>query len=498
MKNKIFYKFLGAFVLVILLFSLTLGSVFFFLFRNHTIEINRASMEQKAVSIAKSLSEEYLSGEQEIPSDKQGSQKGKQSSQMGNRPGSRGYLAHLDKIAMAEVWIADAEKNIYTLGSNRSLQYSELPENAGSVLAQVFEGKTTYGEEFSEPLGAASLTVGAPIYSGTDVIGAVLLHSPVSWIDTAVRYGLTAVAVGCLVGLVLAGIAAAALSYRLTEPLQKMRKTALALADGDYEANTGISSKDEVGQLANTMDVLAKRLEEARNERKEIDKMRDSFVANVSHELRTPIAILRGYIELLADGTVKDDKEVQDSYRQMLAESRHMERLVNDLLELSRLQDGGFYLTMENVNLCDAAADAARAIRRQAQEKGISVESELPDSDCVVRGDYGRIRQMLIILMDNAVKFSHEGGSIQLAVTENPNPTLRVTDHGVGISKEELPYIFERFHKSNSAENQKGSGLGLAIAKEIAKRHDAEIGVQSEKGSTVFEISFPTAESGEL
>ncbi len=493
MKNKVFYKILGAFALIIILFSLTLGSVFFFLFRNHTIEINRASMEQKAVSIAKSISEEYLSTEEEIPSNKQGSQKGKQGDQMGNRPGSRGYLAHLDKIAMAEVWIADAEKNIYALKNNSSLKYSELPENAGSVISQVFEGKTTYGEEFSESLGAASLTVGAPIYSGDEVIGAVLLHSPVSGIDAAVRYGLAAVAVGCLVGLVFAGIAAAALSYRLTEPLQKMKKTALALADGDYEASTGISSTDEVGQLAGTLDVLAKRLEQAREARKEIDRMRDSFVANVSHELRTPIAILRGYIELLADGTVKEQKEIQESYGQMLAESRHMERLVNDLLELSRLQDGGFKLAVEDVNLCDVAADAARAIRRQAQEKGISVESEFTDTDCVVRGDYGRIRQLLIILMDNAVKFSQEGGNIELRVTDEPSPTLRVKDHGIGISKEELPYIFERFHKTNSAENQKGSGLGLAIAKEIAKRHDAEINVQSEKGSTVFEISFPTA-----
>lgn len=182
----------------------------------------------------------------------------------------------------------------------------------------------------------------------------------------------------------------------------------------------------------------------------------------------------------------------------MLAESRHMERLVNDLLELSRLQDGGFKLAVEDVNLCDVVADAVRAIRRQAQEKGISVETEFPDTDCVVRGDYGRIRQMLIILMDNAVKFSHEGGNIELRVTDEPSPTLRVEDHGIGISTEELPYIFERFHKTNSAENQKGSGLGLAIAKEIAKRHNAEIDVQSEKGSTVFEISFPTAANNTL
>ena len=146
---------------------------------------------------------------------------------------------------------------------------------------------------------------------------------------------------------------------------------------------------------------------------------------------------------------------------------------------------------MENVNLRCLQMPAHTQTGPRIRELGFRTRT-------VLFRRLRKIRQLLIILMDNAVKFSHEGGSIQLAVTENPNPTLRVTDHGAGISKEELPYIFERFHKSNSAENQKGSGLGLAIAKEIAKRHNADIGVESEQGSTVFEISFPTAESDKL
>lgn len=358
----------------------------------------------------------------------------------------------------------------------------------------MFEGKTTYGAEFSNSLGTSSLTVGAPIYSGTEVVGAVLLHSPVSGIDSAVSQGLATLAIGCIVGLLFAGIGAAILSYRLTRPLQIMRQTALQLAAGNYEIHTGINTRDEIGQLAQSMDVLAEHLEKARSEREQIDRMRDSFVANVSHELRTPIAILRGYIELLDQGAVTDGQEIRDCYAQMLGESRHMERLVNDLLELSRLQDAGFQLTMEEVDLCHVASDAARAIRRQAQAKNISVEVQLPDASCRVTGDYGRIRQMLIILMDNAVKFSNENGSVQVFVENAPNPVLRVMDHGVGIQEEQLPYIFDRFYKSNTAENQKGTGLGLAIAQEIAKRHHAAIAVSSSGGRTVFEIAFSLPE----
>ena len=384
MKHKVFYKFLGAFAIVILLFSLALGSVFFFLFRSHTIAINRTSMEQKAVSIAQSLSEESH----------------------GKRMGYGAYLNNLNQIAMAEVWIVDEALNVYTPGCNGGFLHSELPENADGVVSQVFAGQTTYGAEFSESLGTSSLTVGAPIYYGTQVIGAVLLHSPVGGIDSAVRQGLAALAIGCIAGLFFAGAAAAILSYRLTRPLGMIKETALELAAGHYDIHTGITTRDEIGQLAQTMEVLAEHLEKARKEREQIDRMRSSFVANVSHELRTPIAILRGYLELLEEGTVTDREEIQGYFRQMLSESRHMERLVNDLLELSRLQDAGFRLTMEEVDLCSVVSDAARAIRRQAQSKHIDLEVQLPEEECRVMGDYGRIRQLLMILLDNAVKFS--------------------------------------------------------------------------------------------
>lgn len=216
----------------------------------------------------------------------------------------------------------------------------------------------------------------------------------------------TSISDGELGYLFFAGAAAAILSYRLTRPLGMIKETALELAAGHYDIHTGITTRDEIGQLAQTMDVLAEHLEKARKEREQIDRMRSSFVANVSHELRTPIAILRGYLELLEEGTVTDREEIQGYFRQMLSESRHMERLVNDLLELSRLQDAGFRLTMEEVDLCSVVSDAARAIRRQAQSKHIDLEVQLPEEECRVMGDYGRIRQLLMILLDNAVKFS--------------------------------------------------------------------------------------------
>ncbi len=469
MKNKIFVKLLAIFGVVMLFFSIVLGSVFIALFRDHNIEINRASMEQKAVSIAETLS----------------------SFGSGNKGGYGSYMRFLDELVMAEVWIVDQDLSITTRGhGNRFLQYEDLPKNANEMVHEVFFGKITYSEEFSGLLGVSSMTLGAPIIIGEDVVGAVLLHSPVSGITSVVTQGLNTVIIACIVALFLSGIVAALLSYRFARPLLSMKNTALSLTAGDYTAQTGVVSKDEIGQLAAVIDTLSQRLEKADIERKNLDKMRESFVANVSHELRTPVAVLRGSLELLQDGTVDDPKEISEYYHQMLSESRHLERLVNDLLELSRLQDMGFLLHMEEIDLNSVVNDAVRAMRRTAQKKQALVDLSVPDIECIISGDYDRIRQLVVILLDNAIKFSNQNGVVKVELTCQNNFVLTVTNHGIGIPQEEIPFIFDRFHKKDDKNNKSGTGLGLAIASEIVKRHDANISVQSDAESTVFRVTF--------
>lgn len=473
MKSKMLMKLTVSFAAVMLVFTAVLGSVFLLLFRSHTIDLNRATMEQKAVSIAATLA-----------SFEAGHGMGK-----GGMGGYGAYLRFLDELTLAEVWIVDAQLNVISRGHGmHEASYGELPENAEQIVSRVFAGELTYGEEFSGLLGTPSLTVGAPILAGERIVGAVLLHSPVSGINAAVRQGGLALAAGAGAALLLAGLAAMLLSYRLTRPLRQMKKTALQLVDGNYAARTGIVQQDEIGQLASVLDVLAQRLRRAETEREALDKLRENFVANVSHELRTPVAVLRGSIELLRNGTVNQPDEIADYYDQMLSESRHLERLVNDLLELSRLQDEGFQLEIGEVNLCDVVRDAARSIRRTAQSKNVTVEVSYPAEDCLVMGDYGRIRQLLLILLDNAVKFSPEHGVVEVSLLKKDGFVLTVTDHGIGISPEDLPHIFDRFHKTNTPDNKTGSGLGLAIAKEIAMRQNARLAVESGGSGTCFSV----------
>ncbi|MBE5979921.1 MAG: HAMP domain-containing histidine kinase [Paenibacillaceae bacterium] len=485
MNKKIVWKLVAAFAAVLLLFTAILGTVFVSMFRKHTIAINRSSMEKRAVSIAETLAL-YENGEGTAQQFGMGMGMGHHG--MG---GYGAYLRFLDQVAMATVWIVDNDRNLISASHDGITSGEELPENAEKIISRVLEGEITYGEEFSGLLNAPTLTVGVPIRTADGISGAVLLHSPVSGVNEAVLQGLFALVAGAIIALVLAGMAAVWLSYRFTNPLRRMNDAAGCLAEGDYTAKTGVNQADEFGQLAQTIDLLSERLTEARKQQEALDKMKQDFVANVSHELRTPVAVLRGSLEVLRDETINTPEEIREYYDQMLAESRHLERLVNDLLDLSRLQDDQFSLNMDEVNLCDVLRDTQRSIRNSAKEKGLQLLVNYPGEECIVNGDYGRLRQLILILLDNAVKFCKQQGTVGLTLEKKKEGCLiTVTNDGEEIPAKTIPHLFDRFYKTNSLQNRSGTGLGLAIAKQIADRHHAQVRVESRNGVTTFFVKF--------
>ncbi len=479
MRRKMVWKLAACFAAVLVLFAAVLGGVYASAFRRHTVSVNREAMEAQAASVAETLA-----------SFEKGAGTGR-----GRRGGYGAYLRFLNELAAGEIWIVDTDQSLLAPGRDRMLRNS-LPAGAEDIVERVLSGENAWGEGFSDMLDAPALTVGVPILLEGGVSGAVLLHSPISGVNEAVEQALAILCAGAAAALALAGGAAVWLSWRFTVPLEQMRKTALQLAEGDYTAKTAVDQPDEIGQLARTIDRLAERLDAAEAQRAALDQLKQDFVANVSHELRTPVAVLRGSLEVLQDGTVSRREEVSAYYAQMLAESRHLERLVNDLLDLSRLQDVQFRLEAEEVNLCDVVRDAGRAIRQSARGKEISVSVLCPEEACLLAGDYGRVRQLLMILLDNAVKFSAPGGAVELALEREAGAfAVRVSDHGRGIPPEELPHIFDRFWRAGGGGNRSGTGLGLTIARQIAARHGAEISAESGGGETRFTVRF--ADRGE-
>lgn len=216
------------------------------------------------------------------------------------------------------------------------------------------------------------------------------------------------------------------------------------------------------------------------------------FISSVSHELRTPVAVIRGSLEALCDGVIDDPVEVKEYHRQMLAESIYLQHLVNDLLEYSRLQNRVYELNAEPVNVCDVADDVFRSIKNIASAKNVEFVKDNKADFYFIWGDYVRLRQMLIVLLDNAVKFTPSGGKVTVQCEKNESKLkVRIIDTGCGIKPEDKDGIFIRFHRAMSDQNRNGTGLGLPIAKEIAERHGAVMSVESEVGKgTTFTIEF--------
>ncbi len=475
-KNKIALKLSLYFALALLVFSLIIGGVFLILFKNYTVELHQMDLEKRAGAIAQNLSQ-FMS-----------------TNGNGRQGGCGAYLRFIDEIAMSDVWIVDQNRDLITRGQGvggmgKEYLYSDLPADADRVISEVFTGKTAFSENFSTLLNVPTLTVGTPIMSANgEIIGVVLLHSPVDGVNKVIKDGFIALAISILAALLIAFSLSIGFSISFTRPLNRMKSTALLLAEGDYNVQTHIRQNDEIGELAVTLDILSDRLKQASQQNEKLEKLRRDFIANISHELRTPVTVIRGSLEALCDGVISDPEQVKSYQQQMMFEAIFLQRLVGDLLDLARLQNTDFEIEKQEINMAEVIDDVARSMTPIADDKGIRVEVIKDTSLEHIWGDYGRLRQMLMILLDNAIKFSPENGVVKLHLADR---ILSISDHGTGIAPENLPYIFDRFHKSRSEHNKSGTGLGLAIAKQIADRHDIHITVESAANvKTEFRLKF--------
>lgn len=473
MKNKISIKLIVYFSAALIAFSIIIGSLFMILFKNNAVEIHKKDLEKRALTIAGTISELMDGSSLNFRPGM-----GRQGGMMGIQGGLGSYIRNLDDIAMADAWIVDEELNLLIMGSMSHMQYNyaDLPQDADIVVKKVFEGETTFSQGFSKLLKTPALTVGTPIISDGQIIGALLIHSPIQGINDAMSEGFRILFISILTAFVLSVILSVLLALTFTKPLKKMKDTAALLAGGNYKVKTGIEQDDEIGDLAQTMDILSLRLHEAEEERKKVQKQRQDFITNISHELRTPVTVIRGSLEALSDGVVTEPDKVEEYHKQMLKESKSLERLVNDLLELSRLQNTDFKIEMQELNICDVLKDSIRSASNLAREKNINIKYSSDKDILLIKGDYGRLRQMFLTVIDNAVKFSYENKNIYITLK---GEQIIIKDEGIGISEEDLPNIFERYYRIKSDENKTGTGLGLTIAKQIALRHNIELFAES-------------------
>ena len=562
-KNKIFIKLLSYFGLSLLLFSIVIGSIFGYIYIQNTVSLHKKDLVERAYKISTTLSKMWFEDGNENLENKDRKPPSKDTSSekpvrrekpkiVGNingkafennvienirknetekRPEEKNSkkllnekhfhrhrivdekdnnvkifrsMRMIEDIAMGEVWIVDAKTGNIVQGRNEKGQpfsYLKLPPNAEETIKKAISGETTTTENFNDYLNENSITVAVPIKNGQTIEGVVLLHSPVKYMSSALKSGIYTLIFSILAALILASISAVWLSISFTKPLNKIRDTTTELAKGNYEVTTQIKQSDEIGELAKSIDKLALQLDKSSKESERFEKMRQNFIANISHELRTPITVIRGSIEAICDGIISNPEQLKDYNEQILSDSIHLQRLVNDLIDLTKLQNTDFSIDKSTINLFEIINDAVRSMKQISTKKGVkinfSAENAIEEDRYLFVGDYQRIRQMIIIVLDNAIKFSNENQKVDILLKkENKKYELKICDSGRGIDPENIGEIFNRYHKSNTEENKNGMGLGLAIAKEIALRHNIEIFVKSVPNiKTVFTFLIPLNDS---
>jgi len=296
------------------------------------------------------------------------------------------------------------------------------------------------------------------------------------------------------------------------KPLEVIRNTAVQeIADKIIQGKQGLATEEIVVNVPEEKILKVNGVPIVRNnkfegmilvfhditELRRLEQIRQDFVANVSHELRTPISSIKGYAETLLEGALEDKDNAREFINIIYQDSDRLASLINDLLDLSKIESGKMKMLLVPFDAVSLIKRAVTVIENQAKAKTIALKLDLPPNLPKIKADETRFSQVMINLLDNAIKYSSEGGSVTIyAKTVNGALQIDITDTGIGISEKDLPRIFERFYRVDKARSRElgGTGLGLSIVKHIVQAHGGQVWVKSELGQgSTFSFTIPLA-----
>ena len=356
------------------------------------------------------------------------------------------------------------------------------------VLSETLEGSFAGATRLGGMYSRARYLVSLPITSGDFVQGLVLVSCEASeissmWRDLSAIFLVTAAAV-----ILIAAIISSVTSMRQSKPIKEIAAAARQFGHGELDVRVDVGKRrDEVGELADAFNAMADSLAKS-------EQRRTEFIANVSHELKTPMTTIAGFADGILDGTIPPDKERQ--YLQVISsETRRLSRLVRSMLDLSRLQSDE-RAAQQQFDICETMLQVLVSLEGKITAKSLEVDTQLPDDPVQVWGDQDAITQVCYNLLDNAIKFSPEGGTLSISITVKGSKSyISIRNQGQTISPEELPLIFDRFHKTDHSRSadRDGVGLGLYIVKTILNSHKENITCTSENGETNFTFTLTRA-----
>jgi two-component system phosphate regulon sensor histidine kinase PhoR len=347
---------------------------------------------------------------------------------------------------------------------------------------------------FSHTLGYSMKYVAVRVSDGGEVFGVVRIAVPLTEVQLEQRQLYKAAITGAVAAICIAGIIAYVVARGISRPIRQMKEVADAIAKGRFDKRTMIRGEDELAELAQSLNVMSEELKQKIERLKYLDNVRTDFVANVSHELKTPLTSIRGFVETLEDGAINDRSNAKRFLAIIKKHTQRLGNIIDDLLRLSELESGGA-IKKADLDLKVLIDEIVMGFGHSLAVKRQKLSVEISGDDFTIKGDRDRLEQVFVNLIDNAIKYTKEGGQIKVHLAHAGDcVNATVEDNGIGIPKEDVERVFERFYRVDKAHSRElgGTGLGLSIARHIVLVHDGQIRIESEvnKGTKVF-VTLP-------
>ena len=404
-----------------------------------------------------------------------------------NDPGFQQLASFGATVSDVQFMICDTEGHVLlSTDENLSGKVVTMPEEMTREILE--EGSTSRRDDLDGLYEQKRMVVGVPVVNrDTDrTVGVVYAVSLSTSADTMWQGFVGLFFMTAFVVLMIAFMASSITAMRQVQPIREMVQATRQYAEGDFDVRMkDYGRNDEMGELAASFNNMAESLQQTERQRRE-------FIANISHELKTPMTTIAGYTDGILDGTIPPENERQ--YLQIISnESRRLSRLVRRMLDVSQLQVMDPLKSGSHFDICESMRRVLISMEKKITDRHLDVDADIPEEPILVRGDNDMITQVIYNLLENATKFAREGTTLYLGVT-TIDGKARVTVRNLGdtIPAEELPLLFERFHKSDKSrsEDKDGVGLGLYIVKTILEQHKEKINVTSENGVTTFAFSL--------
>lgn len=383
-------------------------------------------------------------------------------------------LRSIDTFLNIRVWIVDTEGIIIAdpsySGNAKNVNLKELDPDLFEV---TLSKNTYYARIFSEPM----LSVLQPVTYALRIRCYIALHTPLSGITKEANYYLDVINICFLFFMPFFLILFLYLYYITAIPLRNLMKAAKEYSSGNYNYALTLKGLSEHRELGAAISYMS-------GELAKLDDYQKKFVANISHDFRSPLTSIKGYAQAILDGTIPH--EMQDKYLNIiLFETERLTKLTSSLLELNRYENNGAFLDITSFDINHIIKKTSESFEGVCREKKITLNLVFYSRETLVDADIGKIQQVLYNLIDNAIKFSHSNSKIKVSTEEKGDKIfVSVKDYGIGIPKDSIKKVWDRFYKTDASrgKDKKGTGLGLSITKEIIQAHNENINVISTEG----------------